>query len=75
MEEEPGGGEDDSGEGDKHASKPKNTALGQQGDRADDQTYFEESFAAIKAIGAATDEIAVLFEFLAFSLMSSFSVS
>src|SRR5690242_19916700 len=64
MEEETRGGENDSREGDKHAAEPETTALGEQGDRADDQTHFEESFAAIKAIGPAADEIALLFKFL-----------
>jgi hypothetical protein len=64
MEEETGGGENDSGEGNQYSAKPESTPLGEQGNGANDQTNFEEPFAAIKAIGAAADEGALLFELL-----------
>ncbi len=63
MEEETRKSEGNTRKSDEHATKPKGSAPGEKRDRADDQADFEESFSAVKTIGASAQKIALFFEF------------
>src|SRR5579863_944534 len=64
VDEEAGGGEEDADDGDGDAAEPEEAFFGEERDGADDQPHFEEDFAAVEAVGAAADDVALGFEFL-----------
>ena len=64
VDEEAGGGQEDADGGDGDATEPEQSLFGQERDRADDQTHFEEDFAAVETVGSVADDVAFGFQFL-----------